>query len=92
LSLQGTSLGEKHYGDPGLPSCQNPPLGLADVIQRKGETNTSGIRLTAVAARKVAKNILDCLWGYTPEFISGLTPLAFIKPMTNHKAMVLFDP
>ena len=34
--LQGTSLGEV-YGDPGVPSHQNPPLGLSNVVQRRAE-------------------------------------------------------
>ena len=34
--LQGESLG-KVYGDPGLPSRQDPPLGLSDVVQRTAE-------------------------------------------------------
>ena len=46
--LQGESLGSD-YGDPGLPSLQNPPLVLADEIQRSASI-TFGTRLAAGVA------------------------------------------
>ena len=45
-SVPGKCLGEE-YGDPGIPSCLNPTLGIADVIRREAESDTSGIRLAA---------------------------------------------
>ena len=65
------------------PRRQNTPLGLAGMIQRNGNTSTSGTRLTAVATRKVLNTALNCLWGYTPDFLLGLSPLALSK--TNGK-------
>ena len=42
--LQGASLGSDYNRDPGLPTRQNPSLGLADEIQVR-----KGIRLIATA-------------------------------------------
>ena len=65
-----------------------PPLGLAGVSQRNGNTNMSGTRLTAAAARKVLNIAFYCLCGYTPDFLLGLSPLALPKPVVKHKAVV----
>ena len=48
---------------------------------------TSDAMFSTKAARKVI--ILDCLWGYTPDLSTWFTPKAFVKPMTDHKAVVL---
>ena len=48
---------------------------------------TSDAMFSNKAARKVI--ILDCLWGYTPDLSTWFTPKAFVKPMTDHKAVVL---
>ena len=40
------------YGETGLPKSQNPPLGLAGRVRRKGRASTFGTRLTAGVASK----------------------------------------
>ena len=36
-----------------------------------------------------SNHIHDCLWGYTPDLSAWFTPKALVKPMTDHKAVVL---
>ena len=50
---------------------------------RNGNISTSGTRLTAAADRKVLSTALYCLWGYTPDFLLGLSPLSLTQ--TNGK-------
>ena len=51
-SLQSASL-VSDYGDPGFPTRQDPPLGLADEIQRSAST-TFGTRLVARVAGRAS--------------------------------------
>ena len=59
------------------PIRKIPIVVKADVTQRKGETSTFDIRLTAGVAREEASRVLNCMWVSTPDFLSGFTPLTF---------------
>ena len=72
----------------GLPLRQDPPFGVAGMLQRKGKP----VHLVPVLLQKLLE---ECQFDHRSAFgasfqffLSGLTPLAF----SIHKAVVLFDP
>ena len=59
-------------------------LSASPVRSRGTQSNTSGTRLVARAARRKSMSTSSCLRGATPDFSSGLTSKAF--PMNGYAA------
>ena len=72
------------------PSNKNP-LSAFLMLSRGKQSNTSGIRLAAGVAGKIAKLQSD-LRGSTPVFSFRVDSLSLSYPLGDHKAVVLFDP
>ena len=77
VASPGASLSSV-YGETGLPMSQNPPLGLAVRVRRKGVASTFGTRSTAGVA--VTDIPSGCLTGFHSGFLSGFTALALGYP------------
>ena len=78
--LHGASLG-RWYGEPGLPMRQDPPLDIANMHQRK----VNPLHLVPILLQKLLDVSVwwqTCLSGFTLEFLSWFTPLAFTSPKT----------
>ena len=78
MASQGAGLG-RLYGDPEVPSSQDPPLGVTDRVRRTARP----IRLVSVRLQELPEGVtvLDHLpTGLPSGFLSGFTPLAFNSP------------
>ena len=64
---------------------QDPHLGVAVVLQRKGNP----IHLVPVPLQKLPEQL--CLRGFTPVFSYGVDSLSLSYPLGDNKAVVLFD-
>ena len=75
--LQGASM-RRWYGEPGLPIRQNLPLGNAGMLQRKGNP----MHLVPVLLQKLPEvcHFDHRSSGFTPDFLSWFTFLAFASP------------
>ena len=62
------------------------------MLSRGKQNNTSGIRLVAGDAGKIAKLQSDRLQGSTPVFSFGVLSLSLSYLLGDHKTVVLFDP
>ena len=72
------------------PSDKIPLLAFL-MLSRGKLSNTSGIRLAAGVARKIAKLQSDRLRGSAPVFFFRVDSLSLSYPLGDHKAVVLFD-
>ena len=71
---------------------QDPPLGFAGMLQRKGKP----IHLVPVPLQKLPE---ECQFDHRSAcgsshefFLSGIDSLSLSYPLGDHKAVVLFDP
>ena len=69
---------------------QDPPLGVAGMLQRKGNP----IHLVPVLLQKLSEVslITDPPAGLHSGFSFGVDSLSLSYPLGDHKAVVLFDP
>ena len=67
-----TSLGN-NYGDPGLPNCENPPLGFTSEIQRNA-SNTFGISSAAGAVDEMSRVTPNNFRSSIPVLLLGFAP------------------
>ena len=72
------------YGDLGLPSRQDPPLGLIGVVQRRAEQYVWH-QLGCRSCWRVVKLTTNRLRGSTPDFCKVYS-LAFSSPEDTYKA------
>lgn len=72
-----------------MPERQNPPLGLAGVIQRNGNTSTSGARLAAGSYRKSIEYSTLLPMGLLSRFSVRVVSLSLSQ--TNGKAVALIS-
>ena len=70
---------------------QDPPLGVAGMLQRKGNP----IHLVPVLLQKLPEECqfdYKSTWGFTSVFSFGVDSLSLSYSLGDHKAVVLFDP
>ena len=77
--------------DLGCPVVRTPLSNRADEIQRKGQTNTVGVRLAAGVAGRYCVARTSRLRGSTPDYLLGFTPLAFVISMTPQGSEVFWQ-